>query len=198
MIRLPDPLASLLRSRRSAQTADKLYGAIVARARLAVFYQEFRVPDTLAGRFAVLSLHLFAVLYRLKRQGPEASALAQDLIDRFSADMETVLREVGVGDLSIPKKMRGLAASSAALLRSYDEAFANGDAALAAAIAKALPLEAKPAEDASFRLASYLTEVVRCLQAQSLSALKAGTLKFPEDSEASGQALGDWLHEHGD
>ncbi len=44
-----------------------------------------------------------------------------------------MLREIGVGDLSIPKKMRGLAASSAALLQAYEEALAAGEEAIAAA-----------------------------------------------------------------
>ena len=122
--------------RRNDTIAAKLYGAIVAQARLPVFYQDLGVPDTLDGRFLMLSLHLFAVLHRLKEEGPAAAGLAQELSDRFSADMETVLREIGVGDLSIPKKVRGLAALSAALLQAFEEAVAAGDEAVAAAIAK--------------------------------------------------------------
>ena len=113
-----NPLTPLKSWRRDGTSAAKLYGAIVAQARLPAFYQGFGVPDTLQGRFLVLSLHLFAVLYRLKAEGPPARNLAQDLTDRFSADMETVLREIGVGDLSIPKKVRGLWASSAGLLQA--------------------------------------------------------------------------------
>ena len=78
--------------------AAKLYGAIVAQARLPVFYQALEVPDTLEGRFLVLSLNLFAVHRRLKAEGEPARGLAQDLADRFTADMETVLREIGVGE----------------------------------------------------------------------------------------------------
>jgi hypothetical protein len=107
--------------------AAKLYGAIMAQARLPVFYQGFGVPDTLEVRFLMLSLHLFAVLHRLKEEVPAAVGLAQELSDRFSADMDTVLREIGIGDLSIPKKVRGLAASSAALLQAFEEALAAGD-----------------------------------------------------------------------
>ena len=118
-----NPLNPLSHWRRKDTSAAKLYGAIVAQARLPVFYQEFGVPDTLEGRFLVLSLHLFAVLHRLKAEGTVAhdwgaGNLAQELIDRFSEDMETVLRELGVSDLSIPKKVRGLAASSARLVAS--------------------------------------------------------------------------------
>jgi cytochrome b pre-mRNA-processing protein 3 len=112
------PLTPLFSWRHKDLGAQKLYGAIVAQARLPVFYQAFGVPDTLEGRFVVLSLNLFAVLHRLKADGGEAHALAQELIDQFSADMETVLREIGVGDISIPKKVRRLAASAPACFKA--------------------------------------------------------------------------------
>jgi len=184
-----NPLSSLSLWRRDDTSATKLYGAIVAQARLPVFYQGFGVPDTLEGRFLMLSLHLFATLHRLKpgepkpgepKPGePKALDLAQDLIDRFGADMETVLREIGVGDLSIPKKVRGLAASGASLLQSYEEALAEGDEALAAAIAHALQLEDGASGAAGRRLAHYLKGVVDLLQAQDFAALSAGEVRFP-------------------
>jgi len=171
--------------RRNGATAEKLYGAIVAQARLPLFYQAFGLPDTLEGRFSVLSLHLFAVLHRLGQGNDEALYLSQKLIDTFTADMETVLREIGVGDLSIPKKMRGLAASSAALLQSYAAAFAEGDEALAATIAETLPLDGDAAVAAAQSLAPYLKEVVRKFEAQQISRLVAGKVNFPQISETS-------------
>jgi cytochrome b pre-mRNA-processing protein 3 len=153
MARSLKPIASLLPWRRKEAQADELYGAIVARARLPVFYQAFGVPDTLEGRFVVLSLHLFAVLHRLKEGAPQAQPLAQRLTDRFTADMDTVLRELGVGDLTVPKKVRGLAASGATLIHAYEKALAQGDEALAAAIARTLPLDEGAAEAAGRRLA---------------------------------------------
>jgi cytochrome b pre-mRNA-processing protein 3 len=164
--------------RRKDANARKLYGAIVAQARLPIFYQAFGVPDTLEGRFVVLSLNLFAVLHRLNAEGAEGRGLAQELANRLSADMETVLREVGVGDLSIPKKVRGLAASSAALLQSYEEALAAGD--LAKAIDEALPLEGAAREAAGGRLAHYVKTIVRHLEQEPLSAFHAGEVRFPE------------------
>ena len=104
-----------MRWRSEASTTEKFYGAIVAQARLPVFYRSFGVPDTLQGRFTLLALHLFAVLHRLKSGGSEGSALAQDLVDRFGQDMETVLRELGVSDLRVPQSMRRLAAASKSL-----------------------------------------------------------------------------------
>ena len=188
-----NPLYPLTPWRRNDTNAAKLYGAIVAQARLPVFYQGLGVPDTLEGRFLMLLLHLFAVLHRLKEEGPAAVGLAQELSDRFSADMETVLREIGVGDLSIPKKVRGLAASSAALLQAFEEALAAGDEAVAAAIAKVLPLETGPSEAASGRLAHYLRSVVRRVEAQSFAARSAGEVRFP--GMAPDEELGDELHD---
>jgi cytochrome b pre-mRNA-processing protein 3 len=184
-----NPLDPLAPWRRRDPDAAKLYGAIVAQARLPLFYQSLEIPDTLEGRFVMLSVHLFAVLHRLKREGPEARALAQDLTDRFAADLETVLREIGVGDLSIPKKMRGLAASSAALLQAYEEALTAGEDAVAATLSEALPQHQRPSEAASRRLAHYLIDLVRHLDAQSVAVLGAGDVRFPGPS--SGVEPGD-------
>ena len=184
-----NPLDPFAPWRRQDPKAAKLYGAIVAQARLPVFYQELGVPDTLEGRFLLLSLHLFAVLHRLNQDAPATEELAQELTDRFSADMETVLREVGVGDLSIPKKMRGLAASSTGLLHAYEEALGGGDEAIAAVITEAMPLNQRLSPAASRRLAHYLRETVRDLASQDGAAIRAGEIGFP------GPELGDDWHD---
>lgn len=195
MIRALNPFAPHRLWQRTDADAAKLYGAIVAQARLPLFYQALGVPDTLQGRFSVLALNLFAVLRRLRGEGGKARDMSQALIDRFSADMETVLRELGIGDLSIPKKVRGLAASSAALLAGYDEAYDDGGDALAGAVAESLPLEGAAAEAAGRRLAHYVQEVVRHLEAQPLAALRAGAMTYPEVTAVTGRELKDCNHE---
>jgi cytochrome b pre-mRNA-processing protein 3 len=166
--------------RRKERVAEKIYGVIVAQARLPLFYQEFGVPDTLEGRYLVLSLNFFAVLHRLRGEGGEAGVLIQKLADRFKEDMETVLRELGVSDLRIPKKMRGLAASSAALLQAYEKALAKGDGTLAETIASALPIEGEEAKAAGTHLAHYLMECVRSLENEPDAELLAGAVRFPD------------------
>jgi cytochrome b pre-mRNA-processing protein 3 len=183
-----NPLDPLAPWRRRGPDAAKLYGAIVAQTRLPVFYQRLEIPDTLEGRFIVLSVHLFAVLHRLKREGPVASGMAQDLTDRFTADMETVLREIGVGDLAIPKRMRGLAASSAALLQTYEDALPAGETVIAAALGEAFPRDQRPSEAGGRQLAHYLVDLVRQVDAQSVTALGAGEVHFPQP--ISGETLG--------
>ena len=182
-----EPTLSPMTWRRADPDAAKLYGAIVAQARLPVFYQDLAAPDTLEGRFLVLSVHLFAVLRRLQREGAEANALAQALSDRFSDDMETVLREIGVGDLSIPNKVRGLAASSAALFEAYTEALPAGDDAIAAVMVAALGREGELPPAATLPLAHYLRRVAGALDGQDITALALGEVRFPE--VRSGQEL---------
>jgi cytochrome b pre-mRNA-processing protein 3 len=169
---------------RKEKASEKLYGAIVAQARLPVFYQEFGVPDTLEGRYLVLSLNLFAVLHRLKGEGAEAKVLAQELADRFKDDMETVLRELGVSDLRVPKKMRALAASSAALLQAYERALAAEEGALAEIIENALPLEGEAAKAAGAHLAHYVRASVRSLGAESIVTIRNGELNFAKVTDA--------------
>ena len=166
--------------------AGKLYGAIVAQARLPVFYQALGVPDTLEGRFLVLSLHLFAVHRRLKAEGEPARGIAQDLADRFTADMETVLREIGVGDLSVPRKVRKVAAAHAALLEDLERAYASGDVAIAASLERTLPSDQHQSGASSLRLAHHVRESVSALAAQSVAALAAGEVKFPEIGSGHG------------
>jgi cytochrome b pre-mRNA-processing protein 3 len=184
-----NPLDPLTPWRRKDAHAAKLYGAIVAQARLPVFYQSLGVPDTLEGRFLMLSLHLFGVLHRLRQEGQAARRLAQELTDLFTADMETVLREIGVGDVSIPKKVRGLAASSAGLLHIYEAALEGGEGALAAAIAETLPPAQPLSEAESRRLAHYVKDMVRQVEAHDLAALGAGKVRFP--GIGPGEELGD-------
>jgi cytochrome b pre-mRNA-processing protein 3 len=175
-----NPLDRLRRWRSGASNSEKLYGAIVAQARLPIFYRSLGVPDTLEGRHTLLSLHLFAVLHRLKAEGAVGATLAQQLADRYSQDMEMVLRELGVSDLRIPKKMRGLAASRMSLFQAYESAFAKGASALAEAIAAALPDGTANAELSSGALASYLMTSVTALEQQTFASLKEGAIEFPE------------------
>src|SRR5579871_1265193 len=85
-------------------TIETIYGMIVTQAREPLFYREVGVPDTVNGRFDLLLLHLWMVLKHLRPLSGGAE-LSQALFDRFCEDMDANLREMGVGDLKVPKKM---------------------------------------------------------------------------------------------
>src|SRR4051812_15393465 len=104
-----------------------LYGAIVAQARAGAFYQHYRVPDTVDGRFEMIVLHLVLLLHRLDRDGEPARILGQGVFDQFCRDMDANLREMGVGDLSVPRRMRGVGEAFYGRRRVYAAALAGTD-----------------------------------------------------------------------
>ncbi len=174
-----NPLKRLLEWRFRTANSEKLYGAIVAQARLPDFYRTFRIPDSLEGRFGLLALDLFIVLHALAgRDG--RGALAQSLTDRFTADMETVLREQGMSDTAVPKKMRALARSAHGILQDYEGALARGREALALSIEAALPMAPEARGLSSMALASYVRASVEAVSRQDLAELEAGKVDFAE------------------
>ena len=173
-----NPLKRLIAWRFRTSNSQKLYGAIVAQARLPDFYRTFGIPDSLEGRFGLLALNLFAVLHALAEKGPEGQALAQGLADRFSKDMETVLRELGTGDLAVPRKLRELVYSSRGLFEHYDKALRRGEMALAEAIETTVPSDPRTPGLSRAPLASYVRESIERIGEQELSALQAGEVDF--------------------
>ena len=96
--------------------AQNLYEAIVAAARQPKFYQDWLVPDNVDGRFDMIVLHVFLVLDRLK---DDTTNMRQELTNAFFNDMDRSLREMGVGDLSVGKKVRKMAEAFHGRVRAY-------------------------------------------------------------------------------
>ena len=88
-----------------------LYGAIVAQARAPVFYRDDGVPDSANARLEMIMLHTVLFLWRLEGEAPPVRRLGQALFDHFCRDMDASMREMGVGDLAVPRKMRRIGAA---------------------------------------------------------------------------------------
>lgn len=110
-----------------------LYEAIVAAARRPRAYAEWGVADTIDGRFDMICLHTFLVLDRLKGR---ANDLRQNLVDELFRDMDRSLREMGVGDISVGKKVRKMAEVFYGRVAAYDTAVTAGRHELERAIAR--------------------------------------------------------------
>ena len=160
-------------------TISTLYGTIVAQARLPCFYQEFAVADTVNGRFDLVVLHLAMVLERFAAD-PALRDLGQGLFDRFWQDMDHNLREMGVGDLAVPKRMRTLGEAYYGRVQAYRQALAAAeDSALAEALARNVYAGAAADPDAPRRLAAYMRLAVTALASQTPADLALGQLRFP-------------------
>jgi cytochrome b pre-mRNA-processing protein 3 len=181
------------RRRSQARIIAALYGAVVAQARLTAFYTDYAVPDTVEGRFDLIVLHLVLLLRRLgqepgKESGKETGqetrpgtalrrGLGQDLFDEFCRDLDANLREMGVGDLAVPKRMQRFAEAFYGRQSVYCEALFGADRrdfekALARNIYQGM------AGDDAARLARYARAIVDDLDAQRDDALNRGVVAF--------------------
>lgn len=166
-------------------TIERLYGAIVAQSRDPAFYTDFAVPDTIAGRFEMILVHAFALFHRLKGEDEERRALGQRVFDEFCRDMDSNLREMGVGDLTVPKKMKRVAEAFYGRAGAYDAALAAGDdSALAQALLRNVYASDPARSGEAGRLAAYMHGVVESLDGQSFERFAAGEITFPAAAPA--------------
>ena len=166
--------------------ANSIYDRIVAAARQPEYYSAMEVPDTPLGRFEMLSLHMFLYLHRMRGETGAAVDLAQEVIDMFFQDVDHSLRELGIGDISIPKRMKKFAKMFYGRVASYGEALDNGDsAALAAALARNVRPQVGNWTGAQ-ELAARVEAMHVRLKAQPVGGILQGRLDFgsgqPEQS----------------
>jgi len=157
-------------------TIETIYGMIVTQAREPLFYRDLGVPDTVNGRFDLLLLHLWMVLRHLRTQ-QNGTELAQALFDHFCADMDANLREMGTGDLAVPKKMQALGEAFYGRSAAYDRALTDGAEALAQAICRNV-LDGAQIDNAR-RLAAYTQGALTSLERESDPSKLGVSWKFP-------------------
>jgi cytochrome b pre-mRNA-processing protein 3 len=167
-------------SRRSAnrQLIDRISGEIVAAARDPVLFTDYGIEDSLEGRFEAVTLHAVLVLRRLNRLDQPAPEIAQDLTDAIFRSFEIALREMGVGDISVPKQMRTIAGAFFGRAAAYDLALGGGAPALKAALARNV-YDGRKNPD---RLARYVDLANDALVKVPLDAFTLGPVPFPEPS----------------
>lgn len=167
--------------RRSAEACSiaSLYGMIVAQARRPVFYADFGVPDTVQGRFDLIVLHLVLLLRRLDGSGEQERLFGQRLFDAFCRDLDGNLREMGIGDLAVPKHMQRFGEAFYGRQAAYLAALASSDAQdFENALTRNI-LEGRKDRGGAARLALYARAAVRELDVQKVDALMRGELALP-------------------
>ncbi|HEU0083110.1 MAG TPA: ubiquinol-cytochrome C chaperone family protein [Bradyrhizobium sp.] len=159
-----------------AGTIEAIYGMIVAQAREPWFYRQLGVPDTVDGRFDMVLLHLWLVLRRLRRLEGGAG-LGQALFDHFCSDMDANLREMGVGDLTVPKRMQKFGEAFYGRAAAYDAALAAGAEQLAQALCRNV-LDGRDMAKAR-QLAAYASAASAALAELDDAAIGSGVWSFP-------------------
>lgn len=171
--------------------ADTLYGHLVDAARRPEPFVAYGVPDTVEGRFEVLATHVFLALRRLKLEGSEGRRFAQEVFDAFFRNIDDQLREMGVGDLSVGKKIRKFAEAVYGRMGAYEDALSHhGDDALIAAVARNVlggtgnqeerggDLD-RDADPGATRFAQYMRDADIYLKTQRFSEILEGRIEFP-------------------
>lgn len=172
-------LFAVFRKRSEASAADALYRAIVAQARQPGFYATAEVPDTPDGRFDLIVAHSVLVLRRLHREPGRTRDLAQAVFDLMFADMDQNLREMGVGDLAVGKRIKAMAKGFYGRLSAYERALDSEDvAALSVSLRRNLYRKSEPSEDAVAAFAGYFRREAAQLDAVPVEQLMTGVLRF--------------------
>lgn len=179
------PLSRLFRRRPFEREGFLLYGAAVAAARDPAWYRELGVPDTLDGRFDMIALFAFLVIERMREEpGEEPPALAQAVFDAMFSDMDQNLRQMGVADLGVGKRVKRMWEAFHGRSTAYAQALAQaGDEALVAALSRNVWRSAEPVAGAA-RLAVAMRRARAHLAARPFSALRRGEASFPPAAEA--------------
>jgi cytochrome b pre-mRNA-processing protein 3 len=128
-------LSFLKPANQTKRHTEALYARIVQAARQPEFYSEGGVPDTPEGRFEMIALHVILVIRKLHTEGERGRTAGQALFDCFFKDMDAALREMGIGDTGIGKKVRAMAEVFYGRFKSYSDAAETKETA---AIAHAL------------------------------------------------------------
>jgi cytochrome b pre-mRNA-processing protein 3 len=155
-----------------------LYNSAVAAARAPVYFERLGVADTLDGRFDLVGLFTALVIRRLRALPAPGADLAQAVFDAMFADMDFNLRELGVGDMSLAKRMRAMWEAFHGRALAYDGPLETGDtASLAAALARNVWRGEAP-EGAAAILARAVLLQDRHLATIGLAELKGGQVSF--------------------
>jgi cytochrome b pre-mRNA-processing protein 3 len=159
---------------------ERQYAALTAIARTPVFYERLAVPDTVMGRFEMLSVVMILFFRRTRSSETSGQEIAQEIVDAFFQDIDYSIRELGIGDNSVPKRMKKLAGMFYGRLESYAAAMDGNDcAALASALRRNIYPQQDESAPAMDDLAEWMMVAERHLTAVSETEIATGSATLP-------------------
>lgn len=158
------------RSTDAEREAQQLLGAVTEASRRPALFGACRIPDTLEGRFEAMALHGGLVMSRLRKE-TDAGALLQAFTDGLFSAFDAGLREAGVGDTAVPKRMHQMAGAFYGRLQAYSAAIEAYDlTAMSAAIGR--NIFADEGHEFAAKLAQYALRAARSQAALPVEALQ--------------------------
>ncbi len=180
-------LLSIVHNLRSRKLAKKqgleLFVALVKQSQLPAFQGKFAIPDTLLGYFEALTLHMFLILQRIKNSPATedpvlARNLGQSLYDTMWGDFDQSLRQMGVGDLRVGKKIKELVQAFHGHVQAY-ESCGDNKKLWAEAIVRNIYIGHDSFSSRADQLADYAVQSQRDLTTLSLDHVCNGQIKWP-------------------
>ncbi|WP_288081798.1 ubiquinol-cytochrome C chaperone family protein [Shinella sp.] len=169
---------------------ERQYATLTQAARHPYLYEALDVPDTVMGRFEMLSAMLILYFRRTRASGTSGQEIAQEIVDAFFEDVDHSIRELGVGDVGVPKRMKKFAGMFYGRLESYAAALDSGDRdGLANALRRNIYPEAGEGVPSMAGLASYLFAAEQAMMAVGEDAIAVGALTVAEPGH-EGHTLG--------
>lgn len=156
------------------------YELLTTAARQPVFYTDYEVPDTVMGRFELLSIVMILFFRRTRSSVTSGQELAQEIVDAFFEDIDYSIRELGIGDNSVPKRMKKLAGMFYGRLESYAAAMDGNDrVALAAALRRNIYPKADDGEASMTALADWMMTAEAHLAGIAEAEIATGSATLP-------------------
>ncbi|MBF0392474.1 MAG: ubiquinol-cytochrome C chaperone family protein [Alphaproteobacteria bacterium] len=178
------PIGRFFRRRPPEEEAARaLYETVVIQARRPEFYMAGGVADNVDGRFDMVALHAWLTLARLRSEGAKAQALSQAFYDLMFADMDQNLREMGVGDLGVGKRVMKMAEALNGRVAAYDQGLADSGDALADALRRNLYRKSAPSDGQVASMAAHVRRQSAHLAGQPAEGLLAGRIDFAPPEE---------------
>ena len=172
--------------------SGNLYGAVVTAARAPTLYRAFGLADTPEGRYEAVVVHLYLLLERMRTDTPqvppdvqpelkpELKVVSREVLEAFVDDIHDNFREMGVGDLAVPRKVKKAAAAFYDRAADYRAARdKDGSDGFAEVLRRHLPAAPGQVLDAA-AIMRHLEHVARVLEATPDADLMAGRVTLPE------------------
>ncbi|HEY5722256.1 MAG TPA: ubiquinol-cytochrome C chaperone family protein [Allosphingosinicella sp.] len=168
-------LSRLFGERKERARLDPLYRAVVAAGRDPIWYREGGVPDSVDGRFDMIASILALLLIRLEREGDSARTESVLLTESFIDDMDSSLRQIGIGDFVVGKHVGRLMGALGGRLDAFRTALA-GDGDLTEPVRRNVFRDSPPSPEAVHFVAAGLGRFHQGLDALSLEQMLGGAL----------------------
>ncbi len=171
----------LFKKKKLNNSAHDLFSEVIAQSRLPAFYTDLNVEDSLDGRFDLMSLHMTMLLYKLDQhnQVEKVKKLKRMLQEIMFDNLDLTVREIGVGDLGVGKKIKTMAEAFYGRMMTYQNALESEDMAQMSDALKRNLYREKNVEDKILNgMLKYVFDQWRGITSQDIESIISGKIIF--------------------